>query len=134
MMHEDMKTMTDNSEFVHALEKYSNHQTKAMKRLVSVTTKENLWLYVLTLLEERDYFAYELQGAIKGRFGVDMASVTAYVLLYKLKRDGLVELSEERKEGRRPTRKYYRVTELGRETLVQARLYLDLLARTLTPS
>jgi DNA-binding PadR family transcriptional regulator len=126
--------MTDNAEFLQALEKYSNHETKAMRRLISRTTKENLWLYVLTLLEERDYFAYELQGAIKDRYGVEIASVTAYVLLYKLQRDGLVELSEERKEGRRPTRKYYRITDNGRQTLDQARKYLVLLVETLNPS
>jgi DNA-binding PadR family transcriptional regulator len=126
--------MTDNSEFVQALEKYTNHETKAMRRLVSRTTKENLWLYVLTLLEERDYFGYEVKGVVKDRFGVDMASVTAYVLLHKLQRDGLVELSEERKEGRRPPRKYYRITETGRDTLRQARQFLDLLARTLSPT
>ncbi|MFW9934219.1 MAG: PadR family transcriptional regulator [Candidatus Thorarchaeota archaeon] len=125
--------MVDNSDFRQALERYSNHDTKAMRRLISRTTKENLWLYVLSLLEERDYFAYEVQGAIDERYGVEMASVTAYVLLYKLKRDGLVELSEERKEGRRPTRKYYRITETGRKTLEQARTYLDLLVKTLNP-
>jgi DNA-binding PadR family transcriptional regulator len=126
--------MTDNSEFYQALETYSNHDTKAMRRLISRTTKENLWLYVLSLLVERDYFAYELRGAIKERYGVEMASVTAYVLLYKLRRDGLVELSEERKEGRRPTRKYYRITDTGLKTLEQARSYLELLAKTLNPS
>ncbi len=126
--------MTDNIEFLQALEKYANHDTKAMRRLITRTTKENLWLYVLTLLEERDYFAYELQGAIKERYGVKIASVTAYVLLYKLQRDGLVELSEERKEGRRPTRKYYRITGLGLSTLNQARDYLVLLVKTLNPS
>ncbi len=125
--------MVDNPDFRQALELYSNHDTKAMRRLISRTTKENLWLYVLSLLEERDYFAYEVQGAIDERYGVEMASVTAYVLLYKLKRDGLVELSEERKEGRRPTRKYYRITETGRRTLEQARTYLDLLVKTLNP-
>ena len=126
--------MTDNSDFLQALETYSNHDTKAMRRLVTRTTKENLWLYVLTLLEERDYFAYELRGAIKERYGVEMASVTAYVLLYKLQRDGLVELSEERKEGRRPTRKYYRITDTGHSTLKQARQYLEILVKTLNPS
>ena len=123
--------MIKNADFLHALEMYSNHETKAMRRLITRTTKENLWLYVLTLLEERDYFAYELQGAIKERYGVKIASVTAYVLFYKLERDGLVELSEERKEGRRPTRKYYRITDRGRKTLNQARIYLELLAKTL---
>lgn len=126
--------MTDNTEFYKALETYSNHDTKAMRRLISRTTKENLWLYVLSLLVDRDYFAYELRGAVKERYGVEMASVTAYVLLYKLQRDGLVELSEERKEGRRPTRKYYRITDTGLRTLEQARSYLELLAKTLNPS
>jgi DNA-binding PadR family transcriptional regulator len=126
--------MTDNSEFYQAIETYSSHEIKAMRRLISRTTKENLWLYVLSLLVERDYFAYELRGAIKERYGVEMASVTAYVLLYKLQRDGLVERSEERKEGRRPTRKYYRITDTGLKTLEQARGYLELLAKTLNPS
>jgi DNA-binding PadR family transcriptional regulator len=126
--------MTDHSKFIQAIETYSQHSTKAMKRLITRTTKENLWLYVLTLLKERDYFAYELRGAVKDRFGVQMASVTAYVLLYKLQRDGIVKLSEERREGRRPTRKYYRITELGLQTLVEAREYLLLLSKTLGDS
>lgn len=123
--------MIENSEFIQAIETYSQHPTKAMKRLISRTTKDNLWLYVLTLLKERDYFAYELRGAIQERFGVEMASVTAYVLLYKLRRDGLVQLSEERREGKRPTRKYYRITDLGLQTLIEARKYLRLLSKTL---
>lgn len=123
--------MIENSEFIQAIETYSQHPTKAMKRLISRTTRDNLWLYVLTLLKERDYFAYELRGAIQERFGVEMASVTAYVLLYKLRRDGLVQLSEERREGKRPTRKYYKITELGLQTLVEARQYLRLLSKTL---
>jgi DNA-binding PadR family transcriptional regulator len=123
--------MTENSDFIQAIETYSQHPTKAMKRLISRTTRDNLWLYVLTLLKERDYFAYELRGAVRERFGVEMASVTAYVLLYKLRRDGLVRLSEERREGKRPTRKYYKITELGLQTLVEARDYLLLLSKTL---
>ncbi len=126
--------MSEHQKFIHILETYSRHQTKAMKRLITRTTKENLWLYVLTLLEERDYFAYELRGAVHKRYGVEMASVTAYVLLYKLQRDGLVELSVERREGRRPTRKYYRITSLGRQTLDEAREYLLLLSKTLNSS
>ena len=123
--------MIENSDFIQAIETYSQHPTKAMKRLISRTTRDNLWLYVLTLLKERDYFAYELRGAVRERFGVEMASVTAYVLLYKLRRDGLVQLSEERREGKRPTRKYYKITELGLQTLVEARDYLRLLSKTL---
>lgn len=126
--------MSDHSDFIQAIKTYSKHPTKAMKRLIRLTTKENLWLYALTLLEERDYFAYEFRGVIHERFGVEMASVTAYVLLYSLKRDGLVTLSKERREGKRPTRKYYRITERGRETLAEAKRYLQLLLSTLNPS
>ncbi|MFW9831446.1 MAG: PadR family transcriptional regulator [Candidatus Thorarchaeota archaeon] len=125
--------MSEETDFQQAIETYSKHSTKAMRRLISRTTKENLWLFVLTLLEERDYFAYELRGAVQKRFGVEMASVTAYVLLYKLQRDGLVQLSEERREGRRPTRKYYRITDQGHDTLIRARQYLQLLLKSLAP-
>lgn len=124
--------MSVHANFIQAIETYSKHPAKAMKRLITRTTTENLWLYVLTLLEKRECFAYELRGAVQEQFGVEMASVTAYVLLYKLKRDKLVQLSAERREGRRPTRKYYKITELGHQTLKEARKYLFLLSQTLS--
>ncbi|MFX1563684.1 MAG: PadR family transcriptional regulator [Promethearchaeota archaeon] len=126
--------MSTPSSLDKVIEKFSQHKTKAMRRLITRTTKENLWLYVLTLLVERDYFAYELRGAIRDRFGVKIAAVTAYVLLYKLQREGLVELSAERREGKRPTRKYYSITNLGHEALIDAKQYLQILTATLAPS
>jgi DNA-binding PadR family transcriptional regulator len=119
------------SDLIDAIQTFSKHKTKAMRRLLTRTTKENLWLYILNLLEERDFFAYELRKVIKDRFGIEIASVTAYVILYKLERDGLVYLSSERREGRRPTRKYYAITDLGKTTLTQARAYLQILAKAL---
>jgi len=116
---------------IDAIRAYSRHETKAMRRLVSLTTTENLWLYILTLLEERDYFGYELRGAVQNRFGIRIAAVTAYVLLYKLRREGLVQRSGERREGRRPARKYYTITDKGRNALAQARRYLQILAEEL---
>jgi DNA-binding PadR family transcriptional regulator len=113
------------------VEAYSRHQMKAMRRLVALTTKENLWIYISTLLEEREYFAYELQKAVQDRFGVIMASVTAYVLLYKMEREGLVERSTERREGRRPPRKYYALTARGKAALADARAYLQILTAAL---
>lgn len=123
--------MTGAHNLNEAIQRYSEHKTKAMRRLIIRTTKENLWLYILSLLEERDYFAYELRNVVRERYGIEMASVTAYVMLYKLQRDGLVERSEERREGRRPTRKYYSITELGKKTLNEAREYLRILTETL---
>jgi DNA-binding PadR family transcriptional regulator len=126
--------MADRREFSEAVRSYSEHETKAMRRLVTRTTKENLWLYVLTLLEQREYFAYEVRAAVKEQFGVEIAPVTAYVLLYKLQREELVERSGERQEGRRPARKYYAITEKGRRALSEARQYLQILAAALAPS
>ena len=123
--------MSKHAEFIQTIKTNFHHKAKAMRRLVLATTTNNLWLYVLSLLVERDYFAYELRGAVKERYGVEMASVTAYVLLYKLRRDGLVDLSTERREGKRPTRKYYRITKTGRESLADAKKYLQLLIQTL---
>jgi DNA-binding PadR family transcriptional regulator len=123
--------MSKHTEFIQLLATNSKHPAKAMRRLVLATTTDNLWLYVLSLLKERDYFAYELRGAVQERYGVGMASVTAYVLLYKLQRDGLVKLSDERREGKRPTRKYYRITETGQQSLADAKMYLQLLVQTL---
>lgn len=113
------------------VEAYSQHKMKAVRRLVTLTTKENLWIYISTLLEEREYFAYELQRAVQERFGVLMASVTAYVLLYKMEREGLVERSTERREGHRPTRKYYALTAKGKAALADARAYLQVLTAAL---
>ncbi|MDO8056959.1 MAG: PadR family transcriptional regulator [Candidatus Hermodarchaeota archaeon] len=123
--------MPKHAKFIQSIQTNSHHEAKAMRRLVLATTTDNLWLYVLSLLVERDYFAYELRGAVKEHYGVEMASVTAYVLLYKLQRDGLVDLSTERREGKRPTRKYYRITEIGRRSLADAKKYLQLLIQTL---
>ncbi|MFX0168792.1 MAG: PadR family transcriptional regulator [Candidatus Hodarchaeota archaeon] len=123
--------MPKHADFIKSLQTNTQHSAKAMRRLVRRTTTENLWLYVLTLLEERNYFAYELRNAVKERFGVEMASVTGYVLFYKLQRDGLVELSEKRREGNRPTRKYYRITDMGRRSLADAKEFLQLLVKVL---
>ena len=126
--------MADRREFSEVVRSHSQHGTKAMRRLITRTTKENLWLYVLTLLEQREYFAYEVRAAVQEQFGVEIAPVTAYVLLYKLQREELVERSGERQEGRRPARKYYAITEKGRLALSEARQYLQILADALAPS
>ncbi len=73
----------------------------------------------------------ELQKAVQERFGVLMASVTAYVLLYKMEREGLVARSTERREGHRPTRKYYVLTGKGKAALADARSYLQVLTASL---
>jgi len=83
------------------------------RRLRDKLTKENLWLYILSLLKERDMYGYELRAAIEERFRFKPGNVTAYRVLYALKRAGFVKIVEKNMVGRE--RKYYKITDAGRE-------------------
>lgn len=71
-----------------------------------------LELCVLALLESRDQYGYDVSETLSAR--IDISGGTVYPILRKLKAEGLVTtyLSEE---SGGPPRKYYTLTELGRE-------------------
>ena len=71
-----------------------------------------LELCVLSLLEKRDWYGYEISEYLSQK--IDIADGTVYPLLRKLKSDGVVTtyLSEE---SGGPPRKYYSLTTAGRE-------------------
>ncbi|WP_243668274.1 PadR family transcriptional regulator [Vulcanisaeta sp. JCM 16161] len=64
---------------------------KALNRLMTKLTKENLWIYVVKLLMERPMYGYEIAKEIRERFNINITNVGVYVVLYKMERDGLVE-------------------------------------------
>jgi len=103
----------------------------AYERLVRKTTKENLWLYLLSLLEQGPRYAYQLRDEICDLFGFEVGEVTAYVVIYALKREGFVTIArtELRKEGL--ARKYYEITPEGRMLLSRGVSYLAELAERL---
>ena len=103
----------------------------AYQRLVRKTTKENLWLYVLSALRERPRYGYELREQIQKRFGFEPGEVTAYVVIYALKRDGYVAVRSESPGKRGPSRKYYCLTAEGETLLEKARTYLRELSNKL---
>ena len=72
-----------------------------------------LELCVLELLRQRDCYGYEISEILSRR--VDIADGTVYPILRKLKADGLLTTYLQEESGG-PTRKYYKLTELGRET------------------
>jgi len=96
----------------------------AYRRLVRKTSKENLWLYVLSALRERPRYAYELRNEIQKRFGFKPGEVTAYVVIYALKRDGYVAVRSQSPGKRGPSRKYYCLTSKGESLLEKACTYL----------
>lgn len=72
-----------------------------------------LELCVLSLLEKRDRYGYEIAESLPDE--IDIADGTVYPILRKLKTDGLVTTYLQEESGG-PPRKYYALTNLGRET------------------
>lgn len=81
-------------------------------------TKEVMWLYVLKLLEQRPMYGYELKDEIKSNFGWAPATVTSYVVLYKLESEGYVKTEVREDKSNKSKRKYYLITDEGRELIV----------------
>jgi DNA-binding PadR family transcriptional regulator len=103
----------------------SECSSRAYLRLRSSATKENLWLYILRMLLERPMYAYEIGKEISNRFGFSTATVTVYVVLYKLQRENLIQREQETLYQGRPARKYYTITDLGRQELSKGRKLLQ---------
>ena len=72
-----------------------------------------LELCVLSLLHKRDCYGYEISDFLSQH--IDIADGTVYPILRKLKSDGLLTTYLQEESGG-PPRKYYKLTELGRET------------------
>jgi len=89
-----------------------------VERLKKKVQRENLWLFILCILSIKECHGFELRGAVKERFGFLAGNVTAYKVLYMLKKGGYVSL---RRQG---NIKYYRITEKGRKEIIKARKFI----------
>lgn len=100
--------------------------TAPVRRLKSLLTSGNLWLYILSLIKKKgELYAYALDKDIEGKFGFRPNRIMVYVVLYRLEAEGLIS-SEYRKR-----RKYYRLTGKGEDALSKAREYFKMLAKRL---
>jgi DNA-binding PadR family transcriptional regulator len=85
----------------------------AYDRLVSKLTKENLWMFILSMLNERPMYGYEVATEIRKRYSVKVATITVYVVLYRMSNEGLVKRLVD-KDSRLGLRKvFYQATEKG---------------------
>lgn len=75
---------------------------------------------LLAVLENRTVYGYELSERLRD-LGLPVAPGSVYPLLARLERQGLVD-TEMRPSERGPARKYYALTEQGRQTLRHGRL------------
>ena len=104
--------------------------SKAFKRLKKKTSIDNLWIYILRLLQEKEMYGYELKETIKTKFGFEPATVTSYTILYKLEKDNLVTSHVLDNPEGRPDRKYYAITSEGKKALKEAKgLFEEILTR-----
>ncbi|NLA84076.1 MAG: PadR family transcriptional regulator [Clostridiales bacterium] len=71
-----------------------------------------LELCVLSLLKKHDCYGYEISEYLSNH--IDIADGTVYPILRKLKKEGLLSTYMQ-EESRGPPRKYYSLTNLGRE-------------------
>jgi len=89
----------------------------ALERLVRKTTKENLWLYILSILKGGAMYGYQLRDEIQRRFGFQVGEVTSYVVMYSLRKQGLVRILREERRKQGLARKYYSITPAGKALL-----------------
>ena len=102
---------------MHLILDPSDGGSMPLKRLMELNTKECLWIYILRILKDNPAHAYLIRREIEKRFGFRPGTVTAYKVLYLLKRKGYVEKT---KTGRRVV---YRITRLGRDELKNALVF-----------
>ncbi|MFH1822037.1 MAG: PadR family transcriptional regulator [Methanobacteriota archaeon] len=95
-----------------------------MARIKKKTTAEMIWPYFLKLLKNRPMYGYELRQETQKQFGWKPPTVTAYMVLYSLKRGGYVTMSWKEQRGK-PARKYYKITKKGEDLLGEAIKYFN---------
>ena len=96
---------------------------KPSERLSDSITKDNLWFYILSLLSKREMYPYEIKKQIKKSFKFEPGNVTAYLVLHRLENSGYVKSGKKIKHGG-PERKYYKITEKGRQELKKGKTIL----------
>lgn len=83
-------------------------------------------LCVLSALLDQERYGYDLVKALAAVPGLGVTEGTLYPLLSRLRVQGLVTTRlEESTEG--PARKYYALTEEGRQVLIQMETYMEAL-------
>ncbi len=83
---------------------------------ISQLKKGTLPFIVLSVLSRNTYYGYDLINEIKKLTDIVIAEGTLYPLLVRLKNENLVSYSWVEQESGIP-RKYYQITEEGKDTL-----------------
>lgn len=96
----------------------------------SQVKKGTLSFIILNILQIKEYYGYELIEKIKVNTEIEIAEGTLYPLMNRLKKQDLVTSKWVEQETGIP-RKYYFLTETGKETLVQMNTYWENLEKSI---
>jgi len=103
----------------------------AVERLRDKLSKENLWIYILSMLKKGPMYGYEIASKIRDELKINASIITTYVVLYKMEKEKLIQ-RERSKERTRTSRKvYYSITDKGVLSLEEGLEILDNTLRTL---
>jgi DNA-binding PadR family transcriptional regulator len=95
-------------------------EPRALARLRRKLTVENLWLYIIKILKDnKPLRAYDIKVSLRDVFDINAPAVTVYSVLYRMKRDGLLEI---RREGEVVV---YTPTERGLEAFKQGIVFIE---------
>ena len=94
------------------------------QRLRRKLLAENLWYFVLKMLQKKPHYGFEVRAMIGEQFGFWLGNVTAYKVLYDLESRGHVKADEV------SYRKRYRITPKGLKELEGARKFLKEISKT----
>lgn len=72
---------------------------------------------VLAILEQGDAYGYSLTQRLKGR--LEISESTLYPVLRRLQREGCLAVYDRQYQGR--NRRYYTITQTGRDLLTECR-------------
>ncbi len=95
------------------------------ERLQKSNTKENLWVYILSLLKEGSIYGWEIPKLIEKKFNFKPGKITPYRVLYRLEKEGFVKSKMEER------RRVYQITEKGEEEFKKAKHFYQKVINTL---
>lgn len=95
-----------------------------LERLQKSNTKENLWIYILSLLKKREIYGWEIPKLIEKEFNFRPGKITPYRVLYRLEKNGFVKSKVVER------RRVYQITEKGKKELESAKnFYKEILKK-----
>ncbi|QQG39464.1 MAG: PadR family transcriptional regulator [Candidatus Aenigmatarchaeota archaeon] len=98
---------------------------KPSARLARKVEKENLWLFVLSVLSMKSTSGARIKRLVTQRFGFVTGNVTVYKVLYLLQKGGYVRREREGREI------VYTTTSKGRSELGKAKIFLKATLRVI---